>query len=114
MVITLAKKNRTDLHLQVKPNAIEAWNILCYETTKHKDYPCLDKPYFYTDYDGLGFPEINGDTPKQLTADQGEELCAGCPILKQCYDFAVANDEQHGLWGGIVFDKRLDENMLDE
>jgi len=46
--------------------------------------------------------------PQPLTDDQAEQLCHGCPLLKQCYDFAVANNEQYGLWGGILFNKRID------
>lgn len=48
-------------------------------------------------------PEKYSDYPEKVSADEAEELCHGCPLLKQCYDYAVANDEKHGIWGGINF-----------
>jgi hypothetical protein len=42
--------------------------------------------------------------------DEAEMLCAGCPLLKQCYDYAVAADEPWGIWGGINFSK---EELID-
>lgn len=31
------------------------------------------------------------------------QICARCPVTKQCKQYAVANDEQYGVWGGISF-----------
>jgi hypothetical protein len=65
---------------------------------------CYGNSYWYTDYDGRGFEDENGNGAlRSLTVDECEELCNGCPLLKVCYDFAVANDEKHGIWGGINF-----------
>lgn len=33
-------------------------------------------------------------------------MCHGCPLLKRCYDYAVADDVNAGIWGGIHFDER--------
>lgn len=43
----------------------------------------------------LFFPEKGGSakTPKLL--------CAGCPVLQECRDWALANDERFGVWGGL-------------
>jgi hypothetical protein len=71
-------------------------------------YPCSSNPYFYQDYDGLGIDDGSGNR-HMLTEDDCESLCYGCPILKQCYDFAVANEEQHGVWGGIDFSVKTDK-----
>lgn len=30
------------------------------------------------------------------------ELCAGCPFLEQCRDYAVAAKEKNGIWGGTT------------
>jgi Transcription factor WhiB len=35
-------------------------------------------------------------------ADQALAICARCPVRKPCADFAEANDEQFGIWGGVV------------
>ena len=77
-----------------------------------KEYwPCLNNPYFYMDYDGYGFEDEEGRSLyKHITSDEAESLCHGCPLIKQCYDFAVANDEKSGIWGGIDFS--IDQNAL--
>jgi hypothetical protein len=31
------------------------------------------------------------------------QICARCPVAKQCKSYAEANDEQYGVWGGISF-----------
>ena len=27
-------------------------------------------------------------------------ICSACPVRRQCLDYALANDEHHGIWGG--------------
>ncbi len=63
------------------------------------------------DYTGYGvFDDENGKgIYRQLTVDECEELCYGCPLLKDCYDFAVANGEEYGVWGGVNFNVNADE-----
>lgn len=46
------------------------------------------------------------DRPEHVDEDRAEELCHGCPLLKQCYDFAVASKQEYGIWGGINFTHR--------
>lgn len=29
-------------------------------------------------------------------------ICADCPVIQQCHDFAVGNKEQHGFWAGTT------------
>jgi len=43
------------------------------------------------------------DYPDVISPDEAEELCYKCPLLKICYDYAVANDEKWGIWGGVNF-----------
>jgi hypothetical protein len=45
------------------------------------------------------------DNCDSVTIDEAEQLCGGCPLLKQCYDFAVASDQPWGIWGGVIFNK---------
>lgn len=97
----------------IKKKAVQALNKLSEAQEKHKNWNCKDNPYFYMDYDGYGFEDEEGRGDYQpLTIDQAEELCAGCPLLKQCYDFAVANEEKHGIWGGVDFGAMQDEDKL--
>jgi len=39
----------------IHKDAIRAWELLRNAQDENPEYPCKDDPYFYTDYDGLGF-----------------------------------------------------------
>ena len=43
------------------------------------------------------FPE-RGDP---FTASNAQAVCAACPVAEQCLEFAIANDETVGIWGGL-------------
>ncbi len=62
--------------------------------------PCLDKPAEYADHSIM------------MSADEAEQMCYGCPLIKACYDFAVLNEVNAGIWGGIHFDE--EESVLFE
>jgi Transcription factor WhiB len=47
----------------------------------------------------LFFPEP-GDT---ATEAQAIAICAACPVRAECYDAALANKEEAGVWGGVLF-----------
>lgn len=101
------------VYFGIKKKAIQAWIKLSEAQDKYIDYPCKNNSYFYMDYDGRGFEDEDGHgNLAYLTEDQAEELCADCPLLKQCYDFAVANEETHGVWGGINFGAASNEDKL--
>lgn len=91
----------------INSEAMPAWRALCSAQDKAEYYPCMNNPYFYTDYDGLGIESPTGGRVA-LSEDDCEALCYGCPLLKQCYEFAVANGERFGIWGGIDFSVRPD------
>lgn len=50
--------------------------------------------------------------PDAFFKDRGEDarekyivarkLCQSCPIRLQCLEYAVANNEDHGIWGGMT------------
>ena len=58
----------------------EAWrlNALCAET---------DPEAF--------FPEKGGSTR------EAKRVCTGCEVRAECLEFALANDERFGIWGGL-------------
>jgi len=60
--------------------------------------PCADSPEFYA------------DRSIEVSVEEAEIMCYGCPLLKQCYDYAVADNITAGIWGGIHFDE--DEGAL--
>lgn len=95
-------------HFGIPKKAIRQWAALNDAMDKHLAWPCLNNPFYYADYEGYHLDP--------LTVDDCEALCADCPLLKQCYDFAVASDQEHGIWGGISFYKNLvtiDDELID-
>lgn len=101
------------IYFGIKKKAVEPYNKLRDAQEKHRFWNCKDNPYYYMDYDGYGFEDKNGSNGyRALTVDECEILCADCPLLKQCYDFAVANEEKHGIWGGIDFGAAENEDKL--
>ena len=41
------------------------------------------------------FPEKGGSTR------EAKRVCAGCSVRAECLEFALANDERFGIWGGL-------------
>jgi WhiB family redox-sensing transcriptional regulator len=44
--------------------------------------------------------------PEAFTPTKGgstlsaKRVCAACPVAAQCLEYALANNERHGVWGG--------------
>jgi WhiB family redox-sensing transcriptional regulator len=34
-------------------------------------------------------------------AEPAKRICQGCPVMDECRDWALANDERFGVWGGL-------------
>ena len=41
------------------------------------------------------FPEKGGSTR------DAKRVCSGCTVRAECLEFALANDERFGIWGGL-------------
>ena len=41
------------------------------------------------------FPEKGGSTR------EAKRICDGCPVTAECLEYALANDERFGIWGGM-------------
>lgn len=41
------------------------------------------------------------------TTRPGRSVCAACPVLDQCLEYALATDELWGIWGGTTESERL-------
>jgi WhiB family redox-sensing transcriptional regulator len=50
----------------------------------------------------LWFPEIGGGH-----VAEAKKLCQECPVKNECLQFALANDEQYGIWGGLSVRERM-------
>jgi hypothetical protein len=109
----MATSDFEPIYYGIKKEAVQKYNKLRDAQEEYKYWNCKDNPYYYMDYDGYGFEGEDGkNNYRALTVDECETLCADCPLLKQCYDFAVANEEKYGIWGGIDFGAIEDEDKL--
>jgi len=41
------------------------------------------------------FPEKGGSTR------EAKRICLGCDVKNECLEYALANDERFGIWGGL-------------
>ena len=41
------------------------------------------------------FPETGGSTR------EAKKICTGCEVKAECLEYALANDERFGIWGGL-------------
>jgi WhiB family redox-sensing transcriptional regulator len=41
------------------------------------------------------FPEKGGSTR------EAKRICTGCDVRVECLEYALANDERFGIWGGL-------------
>ncbi len=41
------------------------------------------------------FPEKGGSTR------EAKRVCSGCAVRAECLEYALANDERFGIWGGL-------------
>lgn len=78
---------------------------LLLDSVQEKLYADLQKNLIDTDTPCKKTPDIF-DEAESLSDDTAENICHGCPLLKQCYDFAVASNQEWGVWGGINFTHR--------
>lgn len=58
-----------------------------------------------TDPDGF-FPEKGGSTR------EAKSVCARCTVAAECLDYALANNERFGIWGGLSERERRQLNRL--
>jgi WhiB family redox-sensing transcriptional regulator len=52
----------------------------------------------------LWFPDIGGKNGDVLMA---KKFCEECPVKNECLQFALVNNEQYGIWGGLTLKERL-------
>jgi WhiB family transcriptional regulator, redox-sensing transcriptional regulator len=51
----------------------------------------------------LFYPPLDSETPHQRHAREmaAKAVCGGCPVRVECLAWALASDEQLGVWGGM-------------
>ena len=65
------------------------WTVLPTDDDWRQDALCAE-----TDPEAF-FPEKGGSTR------EAKRVCTGCPVRAECLEFALANDERFGIWGGL-------------
>jgi WhiB family transcriptional regulator, redox-sensing transcriptional regulator len=53
----------------------------------------------------LFFP-IGSTGPAIVQADRAKSVCRRCPVIEQCLDWALANYQDSGIWGGTTEEER--------
>jgi WhiB family redox-sensing transcriptional regulator len=53
----------------------------------------------------LFFP-ISSAGPAQQQIARAKVICAGCQVRRQCLEFALAQDQVYGIWGGTTAEDR--------
>ncbi|HCA87553.1 MAG TPA: hypothetical protein DEQ61_20040 [Streptomyces sp.] len=46
-------------------------------------------------------PEIMFPESSQTAIDEAKQLCARCPVIDACSEWAITTGEQFGIWGGM-------------
>jgi WhiB family redox-sensing transcriptional regulator len=54
------------------------------------------------------FFDPEGESPKPRAAREraAKEVCAWCPVRRECLIFALATPERYGIWGGLTARER--------
>jgi WhiB family redox-sensing transcriptional regulator len=49
----------------------------------------------------LGVARAYSDPEKGGSTRDAKRICQGCDVKQQCLEYALANDERFGIWGGL-------------
>lgn len=68
----------------------------------------IDRNSGLDDEDWLAYANCTGVDPKLFFPERGDSrtlqtaktVCAGCIVREECLEYALANNEKFGLWGG--------------
>jgi WhiB family redox-sensing transcriptional regulator len=55
----------------------------------------------------LFFPDGPGGATK-AKAEQAKRVCKGCPVRRECLDWAFETGQHHGVLGGLTQEERLE------
>ena len=95
----------------IKKEALRAKQLLEEGMDEYPNFPCRDNPGPYMDYEDYLLEDDEVEIPPRRSSGETFMLCALCPIIDLCYDFAKANDETTGVWGGTDFGHRANRRL---
>lgn len=65
--------------------------------------------------DALFFHPEGERGPRRRARDAAAKaICAGCPVVKDCREHALAVREPYGVWGGLTEDERQEQIAQEE
>lgn len=71
---------------------------------QHEDW-MLEGACVYADTD-IFFPV--GSSMKALKkASEAKAICAECPVLSECLEYAIRTNQDSGIWGGTTEEERI-------
>jgi WhiB family redox-sensing transcriptional regulator len=53
----------------------------------------------------LFFP-ISAAGPSERQVARAKTICAGCPVRRECLEFALSHGQAYGIWGGTTPEDR--------
>jgi WhiB family redox-sensing transcriptional regulator len=48
------------------------------------------------------YPENFNSAPNRKNVARAKLHCQVCPVKKQCLEYAMEHNEEHGVWGGLT------------
>ncbi len=51
-------------------------------------------------------PEIFFPASSRQPATEAKQICSACPAQVQCLEYALVNEEEFGVWGGLTEKER--------
>lgn len=76
-------------------------HIMDVDWREHSACSKLSKNVFFN-YNSVNLPKVE----KKAYEREALDTCASCPVITQCYEFAVKNNEKYGIWAGTFPDQR--------
>ncbi len=65
-----------------------------------KGVPCESFPELF-------FPEeIRDETRRKLASLIAKRMCSTCPIVEECFRYAIESGQKYGIWGGTSPNER--------
>ena len=54
-------------------------------------------------------PEGERGSTRRRRAANAKAICATCPVIEQCREYALRAQEPYGIWGGMTEEERREE-----
>jgi len=61
----------------------------------------LERPEWMEHGACVGKPQAWWFPGRGENTNRSKNICAACPVLDQCREYALSTGQQHGIWGGL-------------